>query len=334
LHNNFAILAKLTTHIFQIFIATSDRQVVEQGNSELQIRGKEYPEIKLRKFVRSNATPAERRWVRGDPFATAFFNALSVVFPEGETFMIRSVSTWRGTLPEPLNTSVNHFVYQEAAHCRQHNAENQAISASGYDIAPLENSIKNVVNRLQNMGPIGSLCGTMCIEHLTSIMSAEILAHDHLEGAHSDQRDFWEWHAIEEIEHKAVAFDLWHYVTRDWSATRRWAMRSSFMAIIVTSFLFNRTHGQLVLLRQDGFNTLPALRGIFTFGFGKGGIGRNIIGPLMQFFRPGFHPWQIDDRDLIVKGEALINAHRHAIADVVGTADSERRIKPRFAKAA
>jgi predicted metal-dependent hydrolase len=187
---------------------------VEQGNSNSQIKGSEYPEIKLRKYARSKTAPAERHWVRGDPFATAFFNALSVVFPLGETFMIRSVSAWKDKLPEPLDTNVSHFIYQEAAHCRHHNAENNAISASGYDITPLENSIRSVVNRLQNIGPIGSLCGTMCIEHLTAIMSSEIVANDHLDGAQAGQRDFWEWHAIEEIEHKAVAFDLWHYALR------------------------------------------------------------------------------------------------------------------------
>jgi hypothetical protein len=73
---------------------------------------------------------------------------------------------------------------------------------------------------------------------------------------------------------------------------------------------------------------------MFAFGFGKGGIGRNIIGPLMQFFRPGFHPWQIDDRHLITKGEAQIDTHRAATAQATDEAKSERRVKPRFAKAA
>ncbi len=78
------------------------------------------------------------------------------------------------------------------------------------------------------------------------------------------------------------------------------------MAVIALTFLINRSNGQLILLRQDGIGRIAALRGMFAFGFGKGGIGRNILRPLAQFFRPSFHPWQIDDRHLIAKGEAMI----------------------------
>jgi uncharacterized protein len=304
---------------------------VDQGHSTSITVSEQLPAIKRRNFARKKSVCPPRHWVGNDAFATAFFNCLSVVFPEGEAFMIRTVSTFKGQIPEPLNTAVEDFIYQEAGHSREHVAANRVITQSGYDITQLEASIRKVVDRLQNMGPIGALCGTMCIEHLTSIIAAEILEGDHLSDADTDLSAFWKWHALEEIEHKAVAFDLWHYATRDWSPLRRWAMRCSFMATIASTFLYNRTQGQLRLLRQDGIGTLSALRGMFAYGFRKGGIGRNILRPLVQFFRPGFHPWQIDDRHLIAKGEAMIaEQSKTKTIDKSG----ERRSQPRFKKAA
>ena len=40
-----------------------------------------------------------RHWLGGDPYATAFFNALSAVFPRGEAFMIESLRAWQDKVP-------------------------------------------------------------------------------------------------------------------------------------------------------------------------------------------------------------------------------------------
>ena len=78
------------------------------------------------------------------------------------------------------------------------------------------------------------------------------------------------------------------------------------MLLITLSFFINRTLGQIELLRQDGIGFFTALRSIMRAGFGKGGIGRNVLRPWGSFFRPNFHPWDQDDRLLIAEGEALL----------------------------
>src|SRR3546814_5858565 len=72
------------------------------------------------------------------------------------------------------------------------------------------------------------VCSSDLSEHLTSILSHELLSNPrHLKDAPDEARRLWEWHALEEIEHKAVAFDTWAYATRDWSPLRRWLSRRS-----------------------------------------------------------------------------------------------------------
>ena len=78
------------------------------------------------------------------------------------------------------------------------------------------------------------------------------------------------------------------------------------MTLITLSFFVNRTLGQIELLRQDDIGFGKAFRRIMRSGFGKGGIGRNVLRPWVSFFRPSFHPWDKDDRLLLANGEAML----------------------------
>lgn len=281
------------------------------------------PAIVARGFRAATDTLTERHWVRNDPYATAFFNALSAVFPHGETFMIRSLIPWVERVPESLRVDVEAFIEQEAGHSREHVAMNKALIGAGYDIAPLDRKIRGFVAFFEDASDIMKLTATMCIEHFTAIIAAELLENRyHLDGVHDDILELWLWHAIEEVEHKGVAYDVWNHATKDWSPARRYALRSFFMLAVTTSFFINRTLGQIELLRQDGYRFLASLKGVLRAGFGKGGIGRNVLRPWAAFFRPGYHPWDKDDRLLLAQGEAnlaVIAAKRAGYGEPIRT---------------
>lgn len=71
-----------------------------------------------RKMRMRNLDVENRHWLGGDPYATAFYNALSAVFPRGEAFMIESLRPWQNKLPPKLAEDVKTFIQQEAAHSR------------------------------------------------------------------------------------------------------------------------------------------------------------------------------------------------------------------------
>lgn len=265
--------------------------------------------LTVRKMRMRNLAVENRHWLGGDPYATAFYNALSVVFPRGEAFMIESLRPWQNKVPEELALDVKDFIQQEAAHSREHAGMNRALIRAGYDIEPLDAAIRQFVEYFGRTSDLTKLGATMCIEHITAIVAAEMIAdHRHLEGSDPDMRTLWLWHGIEEVEHKAVAFDVWMYATRDWSAFRRWITRSAMMTAVSISFFINRTRGQVELMRQDGVGWKQALPRLLHYGFAKGGIGRRVMIPWARFLKPGFHPWNTDDHALIARGEALIAA--------------------------
>ncbi|MEH6790422.1 metal-dependent hydrolase [Parasphingorhabdus sp.] len=269
----------------------------------------------------SSAVIDRRRWIGGDPFASAFFNALSVTFPAGELFFIESVKKFRKRVPPKLQQEIRAFIQQEAIHSREHHCFNEHLKDCDFDISRLERTIDDVVNGIRAQPEMAHLVATMCIEHITAILAAEVISNpSHFEEADSEQRKLWLWHASEEVEHKGVAFDIWLHVTRDWHPLKCWLVRSAFMAKITLGFTKNRAKGVLDLLRQDGISGPRAWFGLAHYALVAKAPFRRTLGPLLQFFKPGFHPWDIDDRPLIRLAESEYEAAIMVVADAGGQA--------------
>ncbi|MEO7277346.1 MAG: metal-dependent hydrolase, partial [Sphingomicrobium sp.] len=111
----------------------------------------------------------------------------------------------------------------------------------------------------------------------------------------------WRWHAAEEIEHKGVAYDTWLHATRHWSRWRRWSVKARVMLLITSHFVTDRIAGALDLMRQDGVTGPRAWASLLAYLWVRPGMFRKIGGGWLRFFLPGFHPWNEDDRDLLVQ---------------------------------
>jgi hypothetical protein len=140
----------------------------------------------------------------------------------------------------------------------------------------------------------------MALEHFTAILAHQLLANPrHLAGAEAETADLWRWHAMEEIEHKGVAYDTWLFATRDWTRWKRWKVKAKVMFYVTRNFVVDRTQGSLELMRQDGVTGLNALARLLWYLWIRPGMFRKIAGAWFKFFLPGFHPWNEDDRHLL-----------------------------------
>ncbi len=128
----------------------------------------------------------------------------------------------------------------------------------------------------------------------------------HFEGASEEVQRMWRWHAMEEIEHKAVAFDTFREVTQHWPALRRWLMRSIVMAITTVLFLSEIFVGCRESFRQDGIDTPRTWFKLLHFMFVKPGMMRRVLKDYFSYYRPGFHPWDHDDRELIAEMDTAL----------------------------
>ncbi len=245
-----------------------------------------------------------RWWLGGDPVATAWFNALSGTFPRGEAFFIESVKAHRDGAPPALLNDIRAFIVQEVNHTREHLALNRIASDAGYDMEAIDRHVERLLKRLEGRPAILDLAATMALEHYTAMMAHEFLAHpQHFAGADPDVAALWRWHAIEEIEHKAVAYDTWLHATRGWSRFRRWRIKALLMLIVTKNFLVYRIRDSLNLLAQDGITGWSARRRLIAYLLWKPGVLRRIFPAWVAYFLPGFHPWKVDDRRLMQEAE-------------------------------
>ncbi|MES2055071.1 MAG: metal-dependent hydrolase [Pseudomonadota bacterium] len=247
----------------------------------------------------------KRWWLNNDPFATAFYNALSVTFPKGEGFFVDSVRNFRGGASPRLAAEIQAFIKQEVIHTREHVAFNRHVTDQGYDVSTLIRHIDEALALTKGRPAIASLAATMALEHFTAMLAHELIANPrHLDGGDEQAAALWRWHAAEEIEHKGVAYDTWLHATKDWSRIRRWYIKSLVMLGTTFKFFEGRYRGMLELLRQDGITGWRAHRGIIWYALGRPGMARKILGAWLSFFLPGFHPWKHDDRELIGLAES------------------------------
>jgi len=253
--------------------------------------------VRDRRFTRKQA---HSRGV--DPVASAWFAALSASFPRGEAMFIDAVKAHRDGVPDQLATEIRDFIRQEVNHSREHIAFNRAVAEAGYELTAIEARVKSLVADTQAAPPIVQLTITCALEHFTAMFAHQFLKNPSaLATAGMGDPQLWLWHAVEEIEHKAVAYDTWLHATRGWPAFKRWRMRSIIMALVTFRFLRNRTTDALELLAQDGISGWRAKWQLLHYLAVKPGILRKILPAWIGYFRPGFHPWQHDDRHLIAR---------------------------------
>jgi predicted metal-dependent hydrolase len=241
-------------------------------------------------------------WHGGSAWVTAWFNAMSLLFPLGEKFFIDSVVHFEGEIDDPqLKEEIAAFRAQESTHRVQHQKYNELLcELRGYSLERFE---KNERARMEwayrELPPRRRLAGTVANEHLTAIMAHDMLSrNDVLIGADPQIAELWRWHGVEETEHKAVAFDVFVAVGGTVSERRQALMLNTF-------FFFKDTLRNLcIMLQQQGkLWSIREWASGFKFLLLKPGLLRRVFWAWFSFFRKEFHPWQVDNRELISNWE-------------------------------
>lgn len=235
----------------------------------------------------------------GVPF-TQFMNALSIFFPAGERFFIESIRNYRDQIEdEQLKKDIHQFIGQEAMHTREHLVYNQALIDAGFPVDTYMNRVEKLLNVVQKFTPKHvQLAVTMALEHLTASLG-EVLLKDPaiLEGSEENFKNVWNWHAMEEIEHKGVAFDVWNSVMPQTPYSYTVRVTTHVIAQVVFWSLVIPFHINLVRKSSKKVGIRDWYQ-CHQYLWTKPGALRKIMFELAGYFRPGFHPWQNDNRYL------------------------------------
>jgi predicted metal-dependent hydrolase len=235
-----------------------------------------------------------RHWFAGDAFKTRLFDAMSLTFPEGERFFIACVRDFADDIQDPLmRDDVRHFSQQEAQHRRAHQHFNQRLAAQGVKVDKIEANTRTVLFDFcrQRLSPARTLAMTAAAEHLTAIMSHNLFERAHVfADADPRVRALLAWHAVEEVEHKGVAFDVLQNV-----AHGSYLLRTSALLQVTLSYTFQLAQIMNHMFKVDGYSRRQRwglwARGLWWL-WGPQGLLTPLIGAYLAWFKPGYHPWQ------------------------------------------
>ena len=245
-------------------------------------------------------------WLDGNEVATAVFNAMSLTFPDGERLFIDAVKAYRSEVSGKLAQDVKDFITQESIHSREHHLLNNQIDRTKYPVAEIEAAINENIAIGRSGGRFRMLMATICLEHFTAMM-ADLMIDLDVDGVPLFSKTdpalerLWRWHAMEETEHKAVAYDVFLEATSDLPAIKRYFRRSLSMLIITRHFTENITQYAAKLLVADGYDPKDATRAVKAFLWKKPALFGKGWKVWLSWFKPGFHPWDHDNRDVMAK---------------------------------
>ena len=245
----------------------------------------------------------------GDLILSHLAASLSAVFPDGEDFFVRSVRHYRSQITDPeLKAQVAGFIGQEAMHGREHRAFNARLAELGYPTKAVERFTKRgLAFREKVAPPISNLASTAALEHFTATLAELLLTHEEVRRLFGDEavENLFLWHALEESEHKAVAFDVYRAV----GGTER--LRILTMKSIRYGFVVGMAvQVAISLARDEATYEKGRLRKSWQTFRRSPLVSRDLWRALKEYERKGFHPDDIDSSEVVrVWREQLFGEH-------------------------
>jgi predicted metal-dependent hydrolase len=243
----------------------------------------------------------ERFYLGGNPVKTHIFNALNLLFPDGERFFVKSVHDHAKDVTDPqLLVDVRAFAGQEGQHAHQHERFFENLAQQGYSFERMLDRFQRLARWSKKVPRSIRLSITAGAEHYTATMAAGLLESGILDECDPTMRNLMTWHALEEIEHKHVAYDV---LVACYPKTSYPLRLIGFIAAsaVIAGFTFA---GLRMLLIQDGKRGRLS-RAQFEAARAELGQGRELRfrkklrGALLKYLVPGFHPSQQDDRAVL-----------------------------------
>jgi uncharacterized protein len=237
----------------------------------------------------------------GDIVMSHVLTVLSSTFPEGEKFFVRSVAAVRDQITDPvLLADVDGFIGQEEMHGREHQVLNNRLAEHGYPTRGIDSYVRGLYRVRQPMqSKKVNLAFTAALEHYTATLAELVLADEQArnEVGRSTARDVLTWHALEESEHKAVAFDVYKAVGGGELMRIGIMFLTDLLFIVETGIMGVISVAMDRDVRRHPIRFVRSLARLPQSAF----ISRRALRILAQYHRPGFHPNHRDTKQLVAE---------------------------------
>ena len=261
-------------------------------------------------------------WMNGSASLTHFMTALSALFPDGEKLFIDSVRAVRYHPAikdnEVLQKEISAFIGQEAMHTKEHENFNDSAKRFGHDVDKYERETGRLIQGTRKwfarvVKPFGmtqemvDLTATTALEHFTATIASQLLTNEYIQELMTDptMSNMWFWHAVEENEHKAVAYDVYEAVFG--KGIKAYTLRTSALVIAMALIFSIQSSFVIRLLKDDGKLSFKELGTIYKYAYSPSkGIITGMTKEMLEYFKPGFHPNDLDTVSLLETWKAKL----------------------------
>lgn len=253
-------------------------------------------------FAFAQSTP--RYWYGDDAFVSLYFGMLSALFPEGEQFFVDSVRHFRDRIQDPvLKAQIAGFIGQEAMHTKEHQSLNAAMQKMGVPLEDIDRELKPILGLVRKITTKRmQLAATCALEHFTATIAEQLLRDpQHRQNAHPEVRGLWLWHALEENEHKTVAYDVYEQVGGNYPERVVVMMAATAIFLGLTTWW----HGKLLAKDKRLFRFRDNWKGV-TYLWGRKGLFTKLMPQYLDYYKPGFHPNDHDTRELLEEWRGIL----------------------------
>jgi predicted metal-dependent hydrolase len=268
--------------------------------------------LQVRRFAAGSAVAGHTAWAAGDPFLSGILNTYGVLVPRNERFYISTIRALEPGITDPeLSARIDRFVRQEAQHGAAHHAALPLLEGMGYRFRSAARVVNGVVFGIaENLLPLRiRMSMVSCVEYVNAYLGHEVLSQNMLADSDPTLRALYEWHFGEEIEHRAVAFDVLQAVGPSY------ALRLLGAALTLPLFYALLALGALWFGAQDGSLFRAAWwKGAWRHLFGRHRMLWRTLGHLGAYLDPRFHPRMRLDDTLAAAVMQRWNAHLQPIA--------------------
>jgi predicted metal-dependent hydrolase len=255
----------------------------------------------------------ERHYVNGDLIMSHVVAVLSAMFPEGEDFFVRAVRDHADQVTDPeLNKQVAGFIGQEVTHGREHRALNERLQEMGYPTRRVDRMTRAGLRRNEKLFPRKvQLAMTAALEHYTATLAETLLTDPRAQAllGESEVRSMLLWHALEESEHKAVAFDVFQHVV----GSERLRIRS--MRFTTFAFIIAVVGHTILSMLADRATYNPRRLGRSIAELRRSPfLSRQVVRRVRDYNRVGFHPDDNDATELLDRWRTELFGERGTLA--------------------
>ena len=234
-----------------------------------------------------------------DPIKTHFMNALSVLIPYSEKtvneIMRKSLDQIQDSV---LKQEINNLIKQEGAHALMHRQTNSLLVNYGYEkVIFFEKVQKFMMSLLARCSSKAfEMAMPAAFEHFTAAISRDFLAHQAywVNDQQNQAIEFTKWHALEEIEHQAVCYDVFKALYKN-----PYRLSVLLMLVWLPVFIVSTFTIQLYFLHKDRIIYKPKYWPKYLNFLGRS--IRLFSKGIFSYAKPSFSPWSESDLSLYKK---------------------------------